>query len=97
TNSVAIREHRRDIDKVLSPIFWENVGINQNQFLKTKIAPLMRHQQDVGVNETSWILKAERLALAALKKDHSEIDRLKSEMGEWLNALPSSIAEVQEK
>jgi type I restriction enzyme R subunit len=97
THSIAIRERRQDIEKVLSPIFWENVGINQPQFLKTNIAPLMRYQQDIGLNEASWILKAERLALAALKKDQHDIDRLKPEMGAWLDALPLSIAEVRDK
>ncbi len=96
-DSISIREHSREVEKALSPNFWDTVGLDQSKFLKTKIAPLMRYQKDVNLNEASWTLKIERLNLALLKNDRAGIERLKDDIGEWLNALPTTIREVKEK
>jgi type I restriction enzyme R subunit len=81
-DSISIREHSRDVEKALSPDFWDTVGLDQNKFLKTKIAPLMRYQTDVNLNEASWTLKIEQLNLAILKNNRAEIERLRDEIGE---------------
>jgi len=96
-DSISIREHSRDVEQALSPDFWETVGLDQNKFLKTKIAPLMRYQTNVNLNEASWTLKIEQLSLAILKNNRAEAERLRDEIGEWLNALPPTIHEVKEK
>ncbi len=96
-DSISIREHSRDVEKALSPSFWENVGLDQNKLLKTKIAPLMRYQKDVNLNEAAWTLKIERLNLAILKNNQAEKERVRDEIGEWLNALPTTIQEVKAK
>jgi len=96
-DSITIRERARDIEKALSPNLWDTVGLAPSTFLKTKIAPLMRYQKDVNPNEAAWILKIEKLNLAILKLDKAEIERLKDEIGEWLNALPTTIREVKDK
>jgi type I restriction enzyme R subunit len=96
-DSVTIREHARDIERAISPELWDSVGLDASMFLKTKIAPLMRYQKDVNPNESSWILKTEQLSLAILLHNRVEIDRLKDDMGEWLNALPTTIREVKAK
>ncbi len=96
-DSISIREHAREVEKALSPNFWDTIGLDQNKFLKTRIAPLMRYQKDVNLNETSWTLKIEQLNLAILKDNRAEIERLKDDIGEWLNALPTTIREVKDK
>ena len=96
-DSISIREHLRDIEKATSPNLWDTVGIDASAFLKKKIAPLMRYQKDVNANEASWTLKIEKLNIAILRRDKAEIDRLKNEIGEWLDALPRTIREVKDK
>jgi type I restriction enzyme R subunit len=96
-DSISILEHSREVEKALSPNFWDTVGLDQNTFLKKKIGPLMRYQKAVNLNEASWTLKIERLNLAILKNNRAEIERLKDEIGEWLNALPTTIRDVKEK
>ena len=96
-DSISIREHLRDVEKALSPGFWDALGIDQPRFLKTRIAPLMRYQQDVNLNEASWVLKTEKLSLAILLQERLEVERLKEDMAEWLQQLPLTIREVSEK
>ncbi|MBI2183953.1 MAG: DEAD/DEAH box helicase family protein [Thaumarchaeota archaeon] len=96
-DSISVREHMRDVEKALSPEFWDRVGLDQSKFLKTRISPLMRYQKDINLNEASWTLKIEKLNLAILREDRSEIDRLKDEIGEWVNSLPTTIREVKDK
>ena len=96
-DSITIREHERDVEKVISPKLWDTVGIDAPVFLKTKIAPLMRYQKDINPNEASWTLKIEQLNLAILRNNRDEIDRLKDDIGEWLNSLPTTIKEIEDK
>lgn len=96
-DSITIREHERDIEKAVNPKLWDTVGMDASAFFKTKIAPLMRYQKDVNPNEASWILKIEQLSLAILRDNKNEIDRLKDDIGEWLNSLPTTIRDVKNK
>lgn len=96
-DSISIREHMRDVDRALDPNFWGALGIDQPRFLKTRIAPLLRYQENVNLNEASWILKTEQLSLAILLNEPLEVERLKENMAEWLQSLPLSIREVNEK
>lgn len=96
-DSVTIKEHIRDIERALTPNVWDTVGLDAPTFLKTKIAPLMRYQKDVNPNEASWTLKIEQLSFAILQDNKTEIDRVKDDIGEWLNALPTTIREVKDK
>jgi type I restriction enzyme R subunit len=95
--SITIREHSREVEEALSQHFWDTVGLEPTKFLKTRIAPLMRYQKDVNPNEASWTSKAEQLSLAILTSNRAQIDRLRDDMGEWLNALPTTIREVKDK
>lgn len=33
-DSISIREHAREVEKALSPNFWDTIGLDQNKFLK---------------------------------------------------------------
>lgn len=96
-DSMSIRERIRDVEKALSPDFWEMLGIDHQKFLKTRLAPLMRYQRDVNLNEAAWELKCERLAFAIMTRNTPEVARLRDEMAEWIQALPITIREVGEK
>lgn len=96
-DSVSVKENLRDVEKALSPRLWDNVGINPVEFLKSKIAPLMKYKQDVNLNEASFTLKCEQLGLAILQKNLEEIERLKPKIGEMVDCLPDELNVVKSK
>jgi type I restriction enzyme R subunit len=95
--SIAIREHLRDVELACSPTFWQRMGVDPLSFLKTRIAPLMRYKQNVEPDEASFTQKCEELSLAILTGDYSEIQRLSEAIAEMLRCLPTTIREVKEK
>jgi type I restriction enzyme R subunit len=97
SESVAIQEHLRDVELARSSKLWDRVGIDPIDFLRTKIAPLMRYTQNVEPNEASFTQKCEELSLAILTGNQCEIERLKEAIAAMLNCLPLTIREVKEK
>jgi len=95
--SVSIKEHMRELEKAKASNFWELIGINQSEFLKGKIAPLMRYTPDVNPDEAYFMLKIEQLSLAILRNSRLEIEALRDAIGEYLNCLPTTINAVKEK
>ena len=95
--SVSIQEHMREVEKALSPNFWNAIGLDPIEHLKTKIAPLMKYKQDVNPDEAYFLLKTEQLSLALLQKNTPEIERLRDDIGEYLNCLPTTINQVKAK
>jgi type I site-specific restriction endonuclease len=93
----AIREHIRDVDIALSPDFWKMQSLDQSKFLRTRIAPLLRYQQNLDPEGANWTLNVERLGLAILTNDGREIARLKGQIVDSLTALSPSVKEVKEK
>ena len=96
-DSVSVRESLREVEKALSPRLWESVGLDPVKFLKEKITPLMKFKPDVNLNEASFILRCERLGLAILKGDVEEVERLKSEIAEMIECLPTNLDLVRPK
>ena len=87
----------REIEKALSPNFWNTVGLNPIDHLKTKIAPIMKYKQDVNPDEAYFTLRTEQLSLAILHRNTPEIERLRDAIGEDLNCLPLTINQVKAK
>ncbi|MBU4300440.1 DEAD/DEAH box helicase family protein [archaeon] len=96
-DSVSVREHLRVVEKALSPKLWTNVGTNPIEFLKKDIAPLMRYKQNVNIIAASFTLKAERLALAILKNNENELERLPDEICKMLDCLPRTLNQIKLK
>ena len=95
--SVSIQEHMHEVEKALSPNFWNTIGLNPIEHMKTKIAPLMKYKQDVNPDEAYFVFKTEQLSLAILQRNTPEIERLRDDIGEYLNCLPTSINQVKAK
>ena len=96
-DSVSVRESLREVEKALSPRLWESVGLDPVKFLKERITPLMKFKPDVNLNEASFTLRCERLGLAILTADVAEIERLKPEIGEMIECLPTNLDLVRPK
>lgn len=95
--SVTVREHAKDIELALSPKLWNRVGLDPVNFLKSKIAPLLRYKQGVEPNEASFTQKCEEFSLAILNKNQAETERLKEAIALMLECLPTTINEVKKK
>ena len=96
-DSVSVRESLREVEKALSPRLWQSVGLDPVKFLKEKITPLMKFQPDVNLNEASFTLRCERLGLAILTSNEEEKERLKPEIGEMIECLPTNLDLVRPK
>jgi type I restriction enzyme R subunit len=95
--SASIQEHMREVEKALSPTFWNTMGIDPINHMKTRIAPLMRYKQDVNPDEAYFTLRIEQLSLAILQNNIAEIERLKNAIGEDIQCLPLTINQVKAK
>jgi len=95
--SVAVKEHIREVETALSANFWDKVGKDPIQFLRTKITSLLRYKADVNLNVASFTLFVERLGLAILQKNDKEIERLRDSIGEYLWCLPDTLQQVKAK
>jgi len=96
-DSVSVREHEQEIQKVLSPKFWDNIAIDPVEYMKSHIMPLMRHKTGVNLKEASFTIKTERLALALLEGNEKEIERQKQGIAEMVECLPRNLNAVREK
>jgi type I restriction enzyme, R subunit len=96
-DSIAIKEKTRDIEIALSKTFWENIAIKPTQFLKAKINPLMRYQQNINLDEAYFILRLEKLGIAILLNDEKAFEKLKKEIAETVMCLPKTINDVKKK
>ena len=55
-HSVTIKEQYKNIELAMSPKLWERKGLDPIKFLKDKIAPLMRYQQNVNPQKLSFTI-----------------------------------------
>ncbi len=95
--TIAIKERLREIELVTSEKLWQRIGKEPSEFLKIKIAPLIKYKQNINYDVSSFTLKLERLALAVLHKDKTTIERLKEDLADIGDFLSDSIREVKEK
>lgn len=96
--SISVREKEREIERALSPSFWDSRGIEPIEYLKKHIMPLMKHQTNVDLRSASFVTKCERLALMLLKHEGGEsMEKLKTSIAEMIELLPRTIDDVNEK
>jgi len=96
SDSVSVRDNKKEIEKALSPHLWDNVAVDPLQFLTQKIMPLMRYQQDVNLNTAIFSLRCEQLKHAILRSDAGEIERQQKMIASMVECLPLTINKVQE-
>jgi len=88
--SISLKEYVSEVNKALSPDFYDRRGINPIEFLKTKIAPLMKYKT-VTYDNASFTLKCERLGLATLLQDKKSQDKYSKSVQETLECIPENI------
>jgi type I restriction enzyme, R subunit len=67
TDSFLVRKAWPDVESAWSNDFWSQLNLERIDFLRLKVAPLLRFVPDVDVAAETFTNKIERLALALLK------------------------------
>ncbi len=94
-DSFTVKKQLKDVREAWNDDFWNYIDPKKIEFLRMKVAPLMRFVPDVNMAEAFFTSKMERCALTILqKKDAAAII---NSIREDVDLLPSSITQVQEK
>ncbi len=94
-DSFTVKKHLKEIREAWNDEFWNYIDSKKIEFLRIKVAPLMRFVPDVNIAEAFFTSKMERCALSLLQnKDTTSII---NSIREDVDLLPSSINQVQEK
>lgn len=103
-DSEYLLRHLDDIQKAEEPRFWNARGVDVMEFLRKKIAPLMKYQLDVQLKPSSFVLKCENLLFTKLELSSNPCwweqpvaQKLIEEICEAVIRLPPSVNEVKEK
>jgi len=96
-DSISIKEKAREIELATSGKLWDKMGVNPLDFLRNKIAPLMKFQTDVNINIASFTLKVEKLILAILNRDKETINIIGEDICYDIGCLPNTINDVKQK
>ncbi len=93
-DSVTILEKKESLTRVLSEAFWKHIDIG---YLEKEIAPLLRFTQDVNLNIYAFLIKCERLEIAAISKEEKAIKEIGESIREDLRLLPLNLRQIQQK
>ncbi len=94
-DSFTVKKHLKEVRDAWNDEFWEYIDSKKIEFLRMKVAPLMRFVPDVNMAEAFFTSKMERCALALLQK--KDATAIINSIREDVDLLPSSITQVQEK
>ena len=95
-DSITIKENRRKIDYVFKENFWDNIAENPVEYLEDQIAPLLKYQSQIPVDEMSFQLKTQQLGLALLTNEEKLLKRIKKSIANDINSLPETLKAVKE-
>ena len=90
TESFTIKRHAFALEQVLKPDYWTYLNANKLQFLKTNVAPLLRHATIENVEAQTLAERVERLKLQKLG-GRARVDL--AALQDSLARIPSSLLE----
>lgn len=96
-DSITIKENRRKIEHVFKENFWDNIAENPAEYMEEQIAPLLKYQSQVPVDEMSFQLKTQQLGLGLLTNEEKLLKRIKKSIANDINSLPDTLKAVKEK
>lgn len=94
-DSFTVKKQLKDVRDAWKDDFWKYIDSKKIEFLRMKVAPLMRFVPDVKMAEAFFTSKMERCALSILQK--KDATAIINSIREDVDLLPSSISQVQEK
>lgn len=102
-DSFTVKKHLKEVRDAWNDEFWEYIDSKKIEFLRMKVAPLLRFVPDVNMAEAFFTSKMERCALALLQKKlvlsgaEGDASAIINSIREDVDLLPSSITQVLEK
>jgi type I restriction enzyme, R subunit len=90
-----VRPHAVLLRELADDAAWEQISPERLQQLQTAIAPLLRLLPDVVLPVMTFEVKIERLAIAYLTGQQLQIERLRTQIVDDLQRLPTELREVQ--
>ncbi len=94
-DSFTVKKQLKDVREAWNDDFWNYMDSKKIEFLRMKVAPLMRFVPNVNMAEAFFTSKMERCSLAILQK--KDATAMINSIREDVDLLPSSITQVQEK
>src|SRR3989339_402147 len=95
SNSITIKENKRNIDKALSPAVWDDFDVQSREYLEKTIAPLLKYKSDCSIPEESFIYATEKLGFSLLLKQKEELERAKKHIVSDCRKLPHNLGVVK--
>lgn len=93
--NINVRPHILELRELQRPETWQRLDETQIYLIRNTIAPLCRFMPDVNLEEMTFELRTEQLALAKLNHDEITIDILRDKIVADLNLLPIRLQEVK--
>lgn len=94
-DSFTVRKQLNEVNEAWEDEFWGYIENRKIEFLRMRVAPLLRFVPDVNMAEAFFTSKMERTALALLQKKNAEA--IIASIKEDADLLPSTLTQVQEK
>ncbi len=92
-DSFLVKKSLADVREAWDDEFWTFITTHKIEFLRMKVAPLLRYATGVNLAETFFISKMERLGLALLQK--RDLATSIASIQEDADLLPSNLSQVQ--
>lgn len=94
-DSFTVKKNLKDVREAWADDFWNYITLQKIEFIRIKVAPLLRFVTGVNLAEAFFTSKMERVGLALLqKKDAANII---NSIREDVDLLPSNLPQVKEK
>ncbi len=91
--SFSVRKVFKDVQEAWEDDFWKYITEQKIEFLRIKVAPLLRFVPTVRPSESFFISKMERCGLAHLQ--HKDLTSFITSIREDVSLLPTNLAEVK--
>jgi type I restriction enzyme R subunit len=93
-DNVNIRPFDDELRVLAHPDSWRELGQEQQEHLSKTIAPLLQFLPDVDLSEMVFEIRTEKLMVAWLSSDFDQTARLREQIVEDINLLPSTLRHV---
>lgn len=94
-DNVNVRPYLAELADLAQPAAWQNLDGAQSAHLSRTIAPLLRFLPDVNLPVLSFVARTERLAIAQLSAQATQVNDLRAPIIDDLGRLPLTLRDVQ--
>jgi type I restriction enzyme R subunit len=95
-DNISVKENRRKLNHVFEDNFWDNVAEDPIDYVENQVAPLLKYQSQVDVDEMAFQVKTEKLGLAILQQNDKTIKNIQKSIANDVNNLSNNLNAVKE-